>query len=119
MASTDPKFACPACGKQYKWKPEMAGRTAKCACGAKLTVPATAPVAASAPSSAPAPAPSKTGRACPNCKSALPAGAVLCVNCGYNLKTGQTLSVVVETGDDDENDIDEAAAPLAPKEPGA
>jgi len=31
----------------------------------------------------------------------LPPAAVLCVNCGYNLKTGKMLSVVVETDEDE------------------
>jgi len=29
---------------------------------------------------------------CPNCKSALPANAVLCVSCGLDLRTGQVLA---------------------------
>lgn len=35
-------FACSACGRQYPWKPELAGRSAKCKCGQVMTVPATA-----------------------------------------------------------------------------
>lgn len=45
---------------------------------------------------------------CPSCKSPLPASAVLCVNCGYNLKTGKKLAAVVveveEDGDEEEPD---------------
>lgn len=138
MAADDPKFSCTACGKEYRWKPELAGRKAKCGCGAALVVPAGPPgggdpapaakPAASAPAALPSvasatPAPNAkpidakptddaaVGRgSCPSCGAALAAGAVLCVNCGYNLKTGQTLSVVVESGDDDE--------PLAEAPPG-
>jgi hypothetical protein len=33
------KFSCPACGKQYAWKPQLAGKKAKCACGAMLVIP--------------------------------------------------------------------------------
>src|SRR5215210_2696132 len=33
------KFACDACGKRYTWKPQLAGRRAKCACGARIVVP--------------------------------------------------------------------------------
>jgi hypothetical protein len=33
------KFACPACGKRYAWKAQLAGRKAKCACGASVVVP--------------------------------------------------------------------------------
>lgn len=33
------KFACDRCGKQYTWKPQLAGRRARCACGCEMTVP--------------------------------------------------------------------------------
>lgn len=33
------KFACEACGKRYAWKPQLAGKKAKCACGAMMIVP--------------------------------------------------------------------------------
>ena len=93
MSADDPKFPCPACGKQYRWKPEMAGRTAKCACGAKLVVPTDPPQAAPV-----APAPVASQSKCPDCGADLTADAVLCVNCGFNLKTGKKLAgVVVET----------------------
>ena len=43
MADTQvAKFSCGACGRQYPWKAEIAGRSAKCKCGQALTVPATA-----------------------------------------------------------------------------
>jgi len=32
-------FACDACGKRYAWKPQLAGKKAKCKCGATITVP--------------------------------------------------------------------------------
>ena len=34
-----PKFSCPECGKQYPWKPELAGKKGKCKCGAIMSVP--------------------------------------------------------------------------------
>ena len=47
------KFACPTCGKQYSWKPQLAGKKAKCACGAAIVVPnAEAPSPPPPPSSA-------------------------------------------------------------------
>ena len=103
----------------------MAGRSAKCACGAKLVVPTEPPPAPPAAPIAPAPAvePAKSTAGCPNCGTALPPGAVLCVNCGYNLKTGKTLSVVVEDGADEGDDVDAPVATAAhddaPKKPGA
>jgi hypothetical protein len=36
-------FSCAACGKQYRWKPEIAGKKVKCKCGNPLSVPATPP----------------------------------------------------------------------------
>src|SRR5688500_20128061 len=38
--STPTHFNCDHCGKRYAWKPELAGKKAKCACGQTLTVPA-------------------------------------------------------------------------------
>jgi hypothetical protein len=38
----DGKVAC-ACGKQYTWKPELAGKRAKCKCGGIVNFPATRP----------------------------------------------------------------------------
>jgi hypothetical protein len=42
---TTSKFSCDGCGKQYTWKPELAGKKAKCKCGAVMMVPAEPPVA--------------------------------------------------------------------------
>src|SRR5437868_6076662 len=33
------KFACDQCGKRYGWKPQFAGKKAKCGCGATIVVP--------------------------------------------------------------------------------
>jgi hypothetical protein len=111
MPSNSPKFTCASCGKEYRWKPEIAGRKARCKCGQTLTVP-TAPRAPrvvepppqaspldwpdepAADYAAPPPVPAPSGPACPACGAALPAGAVLCVNCGYNLKTGKKVGGV-------------------------
>jgi len=32
-------FSCAACGRRYKWKPALAGRSATCACGRSIAVP--------------------------------------------------------------------------------
>lgn len=115
MAS-EAKFACPACGKRYGWKPEIAGKKAKCKCGEVMSVPASAPPAApaSAPASRAVPPPpppppadqqddlygfredvpasnSAHDGTCPSCHAELDAGAVVCMNCGYNTKTGQRM----------------------------
>src|SRR5689334_20828376 len=98
------KFSCEACARTYSWKPELAGKRVKCKCGQPLSVPASDPAAAAedAPegfeglmpagdhagaSTAAAPA----GPACPSCNSPVDPAAVICVNCGHNLKTGKKL----------------------------
>src|SRR3977135_2812400 len=55
-------FACPSCGGKKVWKPQLAGKRAKCSCGQVITVPAQAPgqreeVAPSAPAPAPSAVP--------------------------------------------------------------
>src|SRR5437588_9532478 len=40
MISTSPaQFTCHACGRTFVWKPQLAGRTAKCRCGSMIMVP--------------------------------------------------------------------------------
>jgi hypothetical protein len=45
--SPNPLIVCESCGKRYKWQPRLAGKAAKCVCGAILKLPG-APVAAKA-----------------------------------------------------------------------
>jgi hypothetical protein len=33
------KFQCPSCQKEYRWKPELAGKRAKCKCGTAIEIP--------------------------------------------------------------------------------
>jgi hypothetical protein len=109
-SADDLRFACPACGKRYRWNPQFAGRSAKCGCGAKLVVPSEPPVE-------PAPQPDGIEAKCPSCSAPLAPGAVLCVNCGYNLKTGKKLSaVVVETDGEDDAGEDESGDDAAEEE---
>lgn len=37
---THAPILCPSCGKQFRWKPEMAGKRAKCKCGSVIAIPA-------------------------------------------------------------------------------
>jgi hypothetical protein len=98
------EFSCSACGQQYRVKDEFAGKSTKCVkCKSPVRVPdlrpaalkvsgsstsgtsAAAPPAIAPPlSKKPAP-PSPVGKRCPSCSAALPSGAVLCVQCGYDL----------------------------------
>jgi hypothetical protein len=119
MSAEDPRFNCPACGKSFRWKPEIAGRSAKCACGSKLVVPKDAPAA-----TAPAPPPPIVKAAapttnCPICKASVPKDAVLCVKCGYNFKTGKRLAAVVVESDpvEEEPETSAKSSPPADKPP--
>ena len=55
-----PKFSCPSCGKQFTWKPELAGKKGKCKCGGVLSIPATPPAQGQTP-----PIPRASQRAAP------------------------------------------------------
>lgn len=85
---------CPSCGKQYKWKPELAGRRMKCKCGGVIQVPRGQSAADDSALSALADAaadispPRTESRTCPSCGSPLSTAAVLCVNCGQSLTAG-------------------------------
>jgi hypothetical protein len=37
---THAPILCPSCGKQFRWKPELAGKRAKCKCGSVIAIPA-------------------------------------------------------------------------------
>src|SRR6266513_4898710 len=117
-------FSCNSCGKQYPWKPELAGKKAKCKCGAILSIPAK-PQAARAPAAraparaavaAPAvravpaeiPLDEGQGNSCTACKAERNPGSAICISCGYNLQTGEYVSTQVDTGDDN-------GEPAAPK----
>ncbi|MEP7367827.1 MAG: hypothetical protein ABI972_31585 [Acidobacteriota bacterium] len=104
-ASTQPKFDCRACGRQFAWRAELAGKSAKCACGAMVKVPAKPPRAAGAEDGGISydldAAPASPANKCRACGQALEAGAVLCVHCGFNQKTGRKMSTTV--GGDDED----------------
>jgi hypothetical protein len=112
-----PKFACAACGREFRWKPELAGKKAKCKCGAMVTVPTAPPAPAAVENDAfdddadlPEPITSRGGAraaygappppppiyepqqpqqiGCPVCNTPAPPTAVLCTHCGYNFRTG-------------------------------
>ena len=148
------KFSCPSCGRQFSWKAELAGRSARCKCGATIKVPAEplpTPAAPARPARAAAAAPAADdgnpldssdfshaepaptaarggGRAaasapaadaalrCPSCSGAMLPGAVICVNCGFNLKTGKRMSTLM--GGPDADAPPAPAAPAAPGVPG-
>jgi hypothetical protein len=113
--SDGPRFACTACGREFRWRPELAGKKAKCKCGAVVAVPLQAPLAlepappepvpihadddpfaafdrgassAHADASAALPPPPPPSNSCPVCGTAALPTAVMCTSCGYNFRTG-------------------------------
>src|SRR5438477_6712675 len=81
-------FACEACGKNYKWKAQFAGKKLKCGCGNVMQP--------SAPPAAQTPAAVAAG--CPECGTAIQSGAALCINCGTDLRTGMKVQTQVVAG---------------------
>ena len=97
------RFSCPSCGKTLNVKDEYAGKKARCpGCQEPLTVPFAPEAADAASAAAVAPAPSAS--ACPSCGGALPEGAVFCVACGYDLRTGKQLQTVTGGAAEDEDE---------------
>ena len=96
------QVAC-SCGQKFSAKDELAGKRAKCPkCGQPLVIGA--PAKAEAASSDPlggsggvsglmdqAGFEKAGGTACPKCNAGMQRGAVLCVECGYHLETGEVL----------------------------
>lgn len=101
------QFACETCGKLYAWKPALAGKKARCKCGALILVPVAAPgseedqeglydLAEDDPPPRPrVAAMGATQQRCPSCNAGMQVGAVICVTCGFNLKTGRKINTAV------------------------
>ena len=112
-------FACPACGKTYRLKPEVVGRKVGCKCGERFRVPE--PAAAEPDDDGPlelsdgAPAwmsgvePAAAPAACSRCGTPLKPGAVLCLSCGTDQRTGA--AAVAPPAGDDGGDEDDAPEP--------
>ncbi|HEY4329664.1 MAG TPA: hypothetical protein VGN88_08000, partial [Phycisphaerae bacterium] len=104
------KIVCAGCSHAYRWKPELAGKKAKCKCGKPVSFPKEDPNAAPAAvveesgemdlrplaEEAPKQLPPATDGKCPQCKAALKQpDAVICTSCGMNLRTGKRLGTAV------------------------
>lgn len=92
------------CGKRLKAKDELAGRTVKCpACQQPLKIARPQP-AAPDPSGAFADLFDEVGMAassgptCPSCNAGIAEGAILCIQCGFNLETGKHTRTNIATG---------------------
>ena len=100
------KVAC-KCGKQFLAKDSLAGSQVKCPnCGSGILV-GSAPVAVSPLADLVTEAGVEESNApqCPNCKSELKTGAMLCVACGYDLKSGKQIKANREKDPDEEIDF--------------
>jgi hypothetical protein len=126
VTTTEPKFHCSACGKEYRWKPELAAKKAKCKCGNVITVPSSPPAPAAA---RPAPRPAVQdddldglyalaqeekkaaarpaaltgveaagGYRCPSCSAGMAPGSVICPNCQLDIRTGMRQVAVAGAG---------------------
>ena len=117
------EFGC-TCGKKFQVKDELAGKQTKCpTCGHKLVIPDPAEsegleladeeeedlygVSAdeakrSSDDAFPDALVGLTSERCPSCDELLEAGAVLCVKCGLNLKTGKRMVSETDGGSEEE-----------------
>jgi hypothetical protein len=101
------EVACGQCGRRLRLGEGLAGRPVRCpACGAEWRAPGDdAPPATEDDDLAPveleeegitagAPGGRRAEETCPECGAALAAGAVLCVECGFDRRTGRRRAVV-------------------------
>ena len=126
------KVRCGSCEAAFKAKDALAGKRVRCPkCKKPLTIPAAVGVggvAAARPRSKPAKANAvrsnpnpmmdlldeadvkgvTRGPTCDNCAAELTAGAVLCIECGYNMETGKR--VVSEIDEDSKSSSEMTAA---------
>ncbi len=102
MSEDSATIACDACGRHYRWKPQLGGRRVRCKCGETIAVPDQPPPAGASPlegvltgltepSASPAAAHAATESKCPICNSRVKPGAVICINCGADMRTGRRL----------------------------
>jgi uncharacterized membrane protein len=120
MADAENTIRCPNCGKGYRWKIELGGKKVQCKCGQKFRIPALSsgkvepvgpPPGAEEPDlgyeikeedlpedekarAAPVDQVAGDGR-CPSCGSKVNPGAVICLNCGFNVKEGRKVETEV------------------------
>jgi hypothetical protein len=123
-----PISAACACGKSVRVKDDLAGKRVKCpACGQAFVIPASKPVKqVSQPSRkqnvSPAEeqfwdeglrlAPQKAS-ACPACAASLPEEAVVCVQCGFDRRTGVKRQTAVSSPAPHSSTVDRAIGQAA------
>ena len=83
------RFNCPQCNEELEAAEDMTGETVECpSCEAHFEVPAAGGNDAGAADA--------SGSGCPSCGVEMPADAVLCVQCGYNVKLGKKIDTSFE-----------------------
>lgn len=109
--------SCDTCGKQYVFKPTLAGKRVKCKCGGRIAFPAlVTPAAEEISEAADAeqdPLAALSGRrlinlddiqspgetitnVCRTCSTPLQLGAAICTMCGTNQRTGERMQTMVQ-----------------------
>jgi hypothetical protein len=117
------------CGQSFAAGDHLAGRTVQCPkCKSPLAIPA--PQVASTPLGGPAQQPFAAGPSifddagmrtftgkplCPECQAEMQPGAILCVNCGYNVQLGRKMSTNVKAAVAKEGGHGDAAMDLLRK----
>jgi DNA-directed RNA polymerase subunit RPC12/RpoP len=82
----DISISCPGCSQPLEAPEEMAGETLPCpSCGAEMVIPGSV-----------VPASAGDGTTCPKCKAKLVGGAVLCVQCGLDLRNGHVIDTKIK-----------------------
>ena len=110
---------CSACGRRFVWKPELAGKVVKCTCGKVFTIsqtPDNAPVSLEPDDFDHAPTEIAEGppKHCPSCNLLMKATAVVCLNCGYDIRAKSKVNTRV--GDAGATRLAAANGPRLPDE---
>ncbi len=107
--SISERVTCPGCSKGYRWQTQLVGRVVPCkACDTRFTVPdlpgrgithedfhETYELDLDRDEQPGGLAYQAVGGKCPNCNSPLKSDAVLCLNCGFNLREGKRMQTAV------------------------
>jgi len=135
------KAKCGSCGTGFKAKDALAGKRVRCPkCKEPLTIPTLAGVAGGAsarPRNKPASAGGGVranpnpmmglldeadvkgvtrGPTCDNCAAELMPGAVLCIDCGYNMETGKRVASEIDGGSGNSSEMTAAERMMAKAE---
>ena len=136
-SSGDGKVRCEHCNKAYAWQEKYAGKKVRCKCGQVMRFPLEYPTqdgmelalnidsgidmhldttASNLKSSASADpdgslnVPPTSAPACPSCQNTVRSGAIICVNCGFNLKEGNKLNTALGVQMSGEGQVNEDVA---------